>query len=222
MTESMITEYETSNDSETYGRTFFDFLSSKTPLILVSILAIPLTIYLLWDTIVTIPLYAISAFFLSFFWYTPITRWLSSQATFVEVWDKNTNTYTTWRVGKDALASFERIGVNNTVYSLAGSPRIFASYLDPEEGLLETSWVHDLDPWTYHKDMRTLVKLTERVAEVLDDVIDSRALSQIQGRKHAMEVMQRHYQQLDDLFFGSPEVKTNVEPTESREGDIRE
>ena len=210
-------------DSQTqpqYGRTGYDFLSSKTPIIIISIIMLPIAIYLLWDIIITIPLYALSAIVLSFFWYSPISNWLSRQGTFVEVWDKETNTFTTWRIGKDALADFNRLGVNNTVYSLAGSSRIFASYLDPEQGILETSWVHDLDPWSYHRDLRTLSKLTERVAEVLDDVINANALSQIEGRKHAMKVMQQHYQHLDNLFFGSTEVNDNDLPaTEAHTGD---
>ena len=217
------TNHSYSENQEQFGRTGYDFLSSKTPIIIISIIILPIAIYLLWDIIVTIPLYAISAIVLSFFWYNPISNWLSNSATFVEVWDKETNTFTTWRLGKDALADFNRIGVNNTVFSLAGSQRIFASYLDPEEGILETSWVHDLDPWAYHRDMRTLEKLTQRVAEVLDDIIESKSLSQIEGRKHAMEVMQKHYQQLDNLFFGNTEVTNNDIPsTETHTGDIIE
>lgn len=211
------------NPNQQFGRTGYDFLSSKTPIIIVSIIIIPITVWLLWDVIITIPLYAISAFILSFFWYNPISNWLSSSTTFIEVWDKETNTFTTWRVGKHALANFNRHGVNNTVFSLAGSSRIFASYLDPEEGILETSWIHDLDPWAYHRDMRTLAKLTQRVTEVLDDIIHADSISQIEGRKHAMEVMQNHYKHLDNLFFGQTEVINNDIPsTDTHTGDTIE
>lgn len=213
---SPLDDYDTPDE---FGRTKYDILVMKPVWIVLALILLAITIYLLWDTIITIPIYAFSAIILSFFWYAPIHQWLSSNGSFVEVWDKKTNTFTTWRIGKDALADFDRIGVTNTVYSIAGSPRIFASYLDPEEGVLETSWVHDLDPWSYHRDLRTLSRLTERVAEVMDDVINSNALSQIEGRRHAMNVMQKHYSQLDDLFFGSPEVNSHVEPTETRQGD---
>ena len=55
------------------------------------------------------------------------------------------------------------------------------------------------------------------------NIIESKSLSQIEGRKHAMEVMQKHYQQLDNLFFGNTEVTNNDIPsTETHTGDIIE
>jgi hypothetical protein len=209
-------------EQPTYGRTGYDFLSSTSFKIFFLSCIAGFFIWLSWDLISSIPLYTLSAILLSGFWYNPIASWLSRSSTYIEVWDNKTNTLTTWRVGKEAMASFERIGIANHVNSLTGNIRIFASYFDPDNGVLETSWVHDCDPWSYHRDRRTLVKLTKRVTEVLDDISDANAMAQIEGRRHAMTSMQKHYADLDNLFFGDTEVTTDdIQTPESHTTDTQ-
>ena len=189
-----------------FGRTGWDAASSVIQSKMVWIFAFSciflITIYFFWEQITLIPIYAISSVFLSLFWYSPITNWLSQRSTYIEVWDDQTNTLTTYMVGKDAFASLKRAGLNNNVQSIIGNNRIFASQFDPEQRTLETSWVHDCDPWTYHKERRTLNKLTDRVNEVLHDITVGDMMAQVEGRIHARESMQRHYTDLDSIFFG--------------------
>ena len=194
------------NHDQQHGRTGWDAASSALNskmlwIFLFSIIGLIL-IWLLWDTISIIPIYVLSSVFLSLFWYNPISTWLQRQSSFIEVWDKDTNTLTTYMVGKDAFASLKRAGLNNNVQSIIGNNRIFASHFNPDERTLETSWVHDCDPWTYHKERRTLNKLTDRVNEVLHDITVGDMMAQVEGRIHARESMQRHYSDLDSIFFG--------------------
>lgn len=161
--------------------------------------------WLFWAQLTIIPVYAVSSVVLSLFWYNPIAKWLSRQSTFIEVWDMETNTLTTWRVGRDAFAELQRTGITNVVQSITGNNRIFASHFSPNEGLLETAWVHGCDSWTYHVERRTFNKLTQRVNQVLEDITIGEAMAQVEGRIHARASMQRHYGDLDKIFFGEVE-----------------
>jgi len=192
-----------------FGRTGWDAASSVIQSKMLWIFAFSciflITIYFFWEQITLIPIYAISSVFLSLFWYSPITNWLSQRSTYIEVWDDQTNTLTTYMVGKDALLDLQRTGITNTISSLAGNRRIFASSLNIEEKTLETSWVHDCDPWNYHRDRRTLSQLTSRMNEILHDITQGEMLAQIEGRIKARETMSQHYKDLDSIFFGQPE-----------------
>lgn len=203
------------NIENQHGRTMWDILAgtiqSKILFYSLIILIISLILYFTWDFFSIIPIYAISSMFLSLLWYNPITNWLSRGSTFIEVWDSETNTLTTYRAGKDAFAQLERIGITNQISSLAGSNRLFASKIDLENSIIETTFVHSLDPWTYHRERKTLNRLSDRLSSVLDEIIENESISQIQGRYHAMESMRKHYQDLDSIFFG--EINT-TSPTE--------
>ncbi len=195
------------------GRTGWDALTATIQSKLVwgflfSLLAL-LILWLFWDSITSMPIYVISSILLSTLWYSPITRWLSRSSTYIEVWEPSTNTLTTYRVGRQLFSEISREGLQNTVSSKSGSNRIFASQFDPELLTLTNSWVHECDPWTYHTDIRTLTNLTDRVTTVFSDIVDAEALAQVQGRAYAMEAMRRHYNDLDNLFFGESEVMTN-------------
>lgn len=212
-------------DRDTFGRTGWDAASSivqsKIAWIFLFSLLFLAFIWLFWDTITLIPLYAVSSVVLSLFWYQPISNWLSQGSTFIEVWDDDTNTLTTYMVGKDALLDLKRTGITNTIQSLAGNNRIFASSFNIEEKTLETSWVHTCDPWTYHRDRRTLSALTNRMNEVLHDITQGEMLAQIEGRIHARQTMTQHYQDLDSIFFGNNQPTTGenngVQPPEPSE-----
>lgn len=190
-----------------HGRTVWDILAgsaqSKILFWAIIILIISLILYFTWDIVTIIPIYAISSMFLSLLWYNPISNWLSRGSTFIEVWCQETNTLTTYRAGKDAFSQLERSGITNTISSLAGSNRIFANSIDLENNQINTSYVHGLDPWSYHKDRKTLDKLSQKLTEVLDDIIEQESTSQIEGRYHAMKSLQNHYQHLDSIFFGN-------------------
>lgn len=199
-----------------HGRTGWDaasgIIQSKLTWIFAFSILFLLTIYLFWDTITLIPIYAVSSVLLSLFWYSPITNWLSQRSTFIEVWDDETNTLTTYMVGKDALLSLQRTGLNNTIQSLTGNTRIFAKSFNPDEKTLDTSWVHDCTPWDYHRDRRTLSFLTIRMNEVLQDITHGEMLAQIEGRIHARRTMNQHYQDLDSIFFGQPTTGEQNDP----------
>lgn len=198
------------NIEQKHGRTMWDILAgtiqSKILFYSLIILIISLILYFAWDFFSIIPIYAISSMFLSLLWYNPITNWLSRGSTFIEVWDNETNTLTTYRAGKDAFAQLERIGITNQISSLAGSNRLFASKIDLENSIIETTFVHSLDPWTYHRERKTLNRLSDKLSSVLDEIIENESTSQIQGRYHAMESMRKHYQDLDSIFFGEIET----------------
>ena len=189
-----------------HGRTVWDALAGtfQSKLLFYTFIGLlfSLIVYFLWDLISIVPLYALSSVVLSLFWYNPISSWLSRQSTFIEVWNPDNNTLTTYRAGRDAFSNLQRDGITNQVSSLTGNNRIFASSLDLESQTLETSWVHSLDPWTYHVERRTLSSLASRLSNVLDDIIDAESLAQVKGREHAMESMNKHYQDLDSIFFG--------------------
>lgn len=207
-----------------HGRTIWDALTatiqSKTlTIFLFSIVAI-VSIWLLSDYISLIPIYAVSSVALSLFWYNPISQWLSRQSNFIEVWDSETNTLTTYRVGKDAFAALERTGLTNTVQSLTGNNRIFASAFDPINGTLETAWVHSCDPWTYHRERQTLTHLTTRLNDALQDITVGEAMAQVEGRIHARKYMQRHYSDLDNIFFGN--VAPSPQPSPIPEDKVDE
>lgn len=189
-----------------HGRTMWDALAgtAQSKVILYTIITIILSIliYFMWDIVSLVPLYAISSFALSLFWYNPISQWLSRGSTFIEVWDNDTNTLTTFRAGKDAFSELQRKGITNQISSLAGNNRIFANSIDLENHLIETTFVHQLDPWTYHRERKTLNRLSDKLSSVLDEIIENESTSQIQGRFHAMESMRQHYSELDKIFFG--------------------
>lgn len=193
-----------------YGMTMWDaghgVLRSK--MIFYTIWAVigSVLLWLFWDTITSIPVYVISSVLLSMFWYSPISQWLSRQSSYVEVWCPLTNTLTTYRIGRNKMRDLRREGVMNQITSLTGNSRIFASHLDLEQNYLETTWVHGCEPWVYHTERRTLVKLTDRVNSVLDDIVNQDAMAQVLGRTHAMESMRRHYSDLDRIFHGETEV----------------
>lgn len=203
------------NIEQKHGRTLWDILAgtvqSKILFYSLIILIISIIIYFTWDIFSIIPIYAISSMFLSLLWYNPITNWLSRGSTFIEVWDSETNTLTTYRAGKDAFSQLERKGITNQISSLAGSNRLFASKIDFENSLIETTFVHQLDPWTYHRDRKTLNRLSDKLSSVLDEIILNESTSQIEGRFHAMESMRNHYKDLDRIFFGE------IEPTSPTE-----
>ena len=200
---------QTVNVEDNHGRTGWDLaanaLQSKMLWVFLFSCLTAFLVWLFWAQLSIVPLYAISSVFLSLFWYNPISRWLSRQSTFIEVWDMESNTLTTYRVGRDAFAQLQRKGITNVVQSLTGNNRIFATVFNPDEGILETGWVHDLDAWTYHVERRTFNRLTNRVNQVLDDVTIGEAMAQVEGRIHARASMQRHYTDLDKIFFGDVE-----------------
>ena len=204
------------NVEDNHGRTGWDLaahaLQSKILWIFLFSCLGAVLVWLFWAQLSIVPLYAISSVFLSLFWYNPISRWLSRQSTFIECWDMESNTLTTWRVGRDAFAQLNRKGITNVIQSLTGNNRIFATVFNPDEGILETSWVHDLDSWSYHVERRTFNRLTSRVIEVLDDVTIGEAMAQVEGRIHARASMQRHYSDLDKIFFGDVEKELPVQP----------
>ena len=206
-----------------HGRTVWDALAGtfQSKLLFYSFIALifSVIIYFTWDLISIIPLYAISSIVLSLFWYSPISTWLSRQSTFIEVWNPKTNTLSTYRAGRDAFSKLQRDGITNQVSSLTGNNRIFASSLDLDNNTLETSWVHSLDPWTYHVERRTLSSLAERLSNVLDDIIDADSLAQVKGREHAMNSMNKHYQDLDSIFFGDTTGGEQNEPQTSPPSD---
>ena len=210
--------------STPHGRTIWDALTatiqSKTLTIFLFSIVDIVTIWLLSDYISLVPIYAVSSVVLSLFWYNPISNWLSRQSNFIEVWDSHTNTLTTYRVGKDAFAALERTGLTNTVQSLTGNNRIFASAFDPVNRTLETAWVHSCDPWTYHRERQTLTHLTDRLNEALEDITVGEAMAQVQGRIHARKYMQSHYSDLDNIFFGN--VEPSNEPILNTEDETNE
>jgi hypothetical protein len=198
-----------------HGRTMWDALAgtaqSKIIFYTIILLILSLIIYFTWDMISIIPIYAISSMALSLLWYNPISNWLSRGSTFIEVWDSDSNTLTTYRAGKDAFSDLQRKGITNQISSLAGSNRIFANHIDLENHLIETTFVHELDPWTYHRERKTLNRLSEKLSSVLDEIIENESTSQIQGRFHAMESMRQHYTELDKIFFGEINPSHNTE-----------
>lgn len=211
------------NPPPNHGRTIWDILAGtvQSKIIFYSIIGLifALILYFLWDIITIIPLYAISAMALSLLWYNPISSWLSLNSTFIEVWCPDTNTLTTYRAGKNAFAELERQGIQNIVTSLAGSKRIFANKIDLENSQIETSWVHQCDPWSYHIDRTTLYNMSNRLSNVLNDIVEAESMAQIKGREHAMNSMRNHYQTLDKIFFGEtePEVTSTNDDTETPE-----
>lgn len=217
-----MTDQNNFSENPQHGRTVWDAIAGtmQSKLLFYSIIFLigAIALYFLWDIVTIIPLYAISSVVLAFFWYNPISNWLSRQSTFIEVWCPDTNTLTTYRVGKDALANLDRTGITNQLSSLTGNNRIFASSIDLQSQTLETTWVHSLDPWTYHVERRTLNNLASRLSNVLDEIVDAESLAQVKGREHAMQSMNRHYQQLDSIFFGNmaqeeQKHETNTEDT---------
>ncbi len=210
------------NIEQKHGRTMWDILAgtiqSKILFYSLILLIISLIIYFTWDIFSIIPIYAISSMFLSLLWYNPITNWLSRGSTFIEVWDSETNTLTTYRAGKDAFSQLERIGITNQISSLAGSNRLFANKIDIENSLIETTFVHSLDPWTYHRERKTLNRLSDKLSSVLDEIIENESISQIQGRYHAMNSMRKHYEDLDSIFFGEINTKSPTDEIPS-DGD---
>ena len=226
MTEGEPTSSVTNIDTP-HGRTTWDALTaviqSKVLTIFLIAIVLIVAIWLLSDYISLIPIYAISSVLLSLFWYNPISQWLSRQSSYIEVWDSKTNTLTTYRVGKDAFASLNRSGLTNTVQSITGNNRIFASNFDPQERTLETAWVHSCDPWTYHRERSTLTHLTTRLNDALEDITVGEAMAQVEGRIHARKFMQSHYNDLDNIFFGNVETSPQQTPnTDQPQGDVNE
>ena len=124
-----------------HGRTVWDALAGtfQSKLLFYTFIGLlfSLIVYFLWDLISIVPLYALSSVVLSLFWYNPISSWLSRQSTFIEVWNPDNNTLTTYRAGRDAFSNLQRDGITNQVSSLTGNNRIFASSLDLESQTLE-------------------------------------------------------------------------------------
>jgi len=188
------------------GRTGWDIAAgvstSKMIWIILFAIVISIVTWLAWDTMTAMPFYVVSSIVVSGFWYPHFTRWLSRQSVFVEVWEPDTQMLTTWRVGRKALSQLKRDGVQNMVQSRCGSNRIFASHFDPENMVLENTWVHDCDPWTLHVDRGTIRRLTARVSEVYDTIADGESMANVEGRRKAMVQMRKHYSELDRLFEG--------------------
>ena len=175
-------------------------------------------VWALWDAITALPVYALSSVALSVLWYGPISSWLSRQSMFVEVWCPDTNTLTTYRVGRQLYGNLARKGLNNQVASKSGNNRIFASRFDPIDNVLETTWVHDHDPWTYHRERQTITRLTGVVNDVLEDINVGEAMAQVEGRRHAMASMRKHYADLDALFFGQVQpAPSDIQPKEAHQ-----
>ena len=198
-------EYQ--NASDAVGRTGWDFATATIRskllwIFLFSILA-AIFFYFFWDILTALPFYAVSSVALSLLWYKPIATWLSRSNTYVEVWEPETALLTTYCVGRQKFAELKRQGLQNQVSSRYGSTRVFATDFDTETLTLNNTWVHELDPWTYHVERRTLNRLTQKVNEVFTEIIDGEALAQVEGRVKAMEAMRRHYSDLDNLFFGT-------------------
>ena len=99
---------QTVNVEDNHGRTGWDLaanaLQSKMLWVFLFSCLTAFLVWLFWAQLSIVPLYAISSVFLSLFWYNPISRWLSRQSTFIEVWDMESNTLTTYRVGRDVSA----------------------------------------------------------------------------------------------------------------------
>jgi len=148
-----------------------------------------------------------------------MVKWLSRDGIYVDVWDTDTMTLTTFRFGKKAYLEFSKTGLVNQISSLAGSRRIFASSIDFNTSEIINSWVHECDPWTYHRDFRTLAKLSERVSEVYDDIIDGEAMSEVKARKLTLSNMKRHYAELDSLFYGNMDSDNPVQNDERSDDD---
>ena len=212
-------EYQEASDA--VGRTGWDFATAtiRSKMIWIFLFSIlgAIILYIFWDALTALPFYVISSIALSLLWYKPIATWLSRSNTYVEVWEPETALLTTYCVGRQKFAELKREGLQNQVSSRYGSTRVFATEFDENTMILKNTWVHELDPWTYHVERRTLSRLTERVNEVFTDIIDGEALAQVEGRVKAMEAMRRHYADLDNLFFGTnnpvgeQEVEENVE-----------
>jgi hypothetical protein len=198
---------ESQNASDAVGRTGWDFatatIRSKILWIFLFTMLAAIVFFFFWDILTALPFYAISSVALSLLWYRPIATWLSRSNTYVEVWEPETALLTTYCVGRQRFAELKREGLQNQVSSRYGSSRVFATEFNEESMMLKNTWVHELDPWTYHVERRTLSRLTERVNEVFTDIIDGEALAQVEGRVKAMQAMRRHYSDLDNLFFGT-------------------
>ena len=205
--------------SEDVGRTGWDFLTAtlQSKILLFFVLAVfaSLIIYFFWESITALPIYVISSIFLSLLWYNPICNWLSRHSVFIEVFEPDNGLLTTYRVGRQKFHEIQKLGIQNSVPSRCGNVRYFASDFSEDDLILNNTWVHECDPWSYHKDRRTLSKLTERVSEVFNDIVDGEAIAQVEGRVKAMEAMRRHYVDLDKLFFGldeeAPPVEVNLD-----------
>jgi hypothetical protein len=171
--------------------------------------------YFFRDDVLKIPLYIPLSVAASFLWYRPMVNWFSESATYIDLYDDDTNTWTTFRIGKQALFDLDRQGMNNTYHSLFGNERIFASDFDPSSGLLETMWIHNADMWKYHTDRKTIAHLTKMLNASLEQAFDSEATAQAEGRKMAAEAMRRHYKQLDSIFFGDVSIDAQEDSKES-------
>jgi len=201
-------EGEQSQDaSDAVGRTGWDFLNTtiQSKMLWIAIFTIigSIFLYLFAEIILSLPIYAVSSVLLSVLWYNPICSWLSRYSTYIEVWEPESGLLTTYRVGRQKFAEIKREGLQNQVTSRYGNSRIFASDFNEEDMVLQNTWVHQCDPWTYHRERRTLNKLTKRVSEVFTEIVDGEAIAQVEGRVKAMEAMRRHYKDLDSLFFGT-------------------
>ena len=189
------------------GRTTSDliyyFTTSKVFLIGLICLIISVAVFLTWDVLTLIPIYVFTSILLSWAWYSPIYKWLSHDSIFIDVIDERDNIITTWRVGKVIYSQMGLEGLTNVHYSLTGNMRILATDFNPELLQIKNSWVHEHSPFNFFRDKGTLVRFSQLLNEVYDDIIDGKAVAQIEGRKHAMQTMNKHYQDLDSVFFGS-------------------
>ena len=199
-------EHNNDDIQKDIGRTTPDLIHSfaTSKLFIVGLIAIIiiLLIYFTWDILTLIPLYVFSSIILSWAWYNPICRWLAHDSIFIDVVDPRDNLITTWRLGKQVFSEIGLDGMTNVQYSLSGNMRIIASDFDYENLRLINSWIHDHSPFDFFRDKGTLVRFSSLLNEVFDDIIDGKAVAQIEGRKHAMQTMNRHYQDLDSVFFG--------------------
>lgn len=192
------------------GRTGWDFLTatlqSKILFFFIISIIISLILFFFWDSITSLPLYVISSILLSALWYNPICNWLSRHSVYIEVFEPDNGLLTTYRIGRQRFHQIQKEGIQNAIPSRCGNTRYFASDFSEDDDYLNNTWVHECDPWSYHKERRTLSKLTLRVSEVFNDIVDGEAIAQVEGRVKAMEAMRRHYTDLDKLFFGLDET----------------
>lgn len=191
------------------GRTGWDFataaLSSRLLQVSFIVIILLIIIWIFKREIALLPIYIPLSMIFSIMYYSSYRKAASRKGVYVEVWDKESNIWTTYRLGRKRYAELSRDGIMNQVFSLYGNSRVFAYELDLENDYLKHTWVHGADIWRYHMERRTLFKLEQNVLDVLDDINVSEAAAEIEGRKQSRKTMRAHYKDMDDLFMGSIE-----------------
>ena len=200
----------------TSGRTGWDFatslLGSKIFYATIIVVFLLILIWIFKGELALLPIYIPFAMMFSFLYYSSYRKAASRKGVYVEVWDKESNIWTTYRLGRKRYAELSRDGIMNQVFSLYGNQRVFAYELDLENNHLAHTWVHGADVWRYHMERRTLFKLEKTVLDVLDDINVSEAAAEIEGRKQSRKTMRAHYKDMDDLFMGSIEGLDSAPP----------